>query len=153
MTTSIERNRVEQSNEVASIVFDEHKKAFPDLHPVLNLRYGIADALWDAGYRKATPPAGNDYLSELEKAARLAFESPDFSYGMASKRFKLLATPEVVVSLVESIREIESRMSLLLDEATGSHLSKPGYDVATMVGSIRAHYRREFEAEMVEESE
>lgn len=47
-----ERTRVIQANEVAGIVFDEHQKAFPDLHPVLDLRYGIADALWEAGYRK-----------------------------------------------------------------------------------------------------
>ena len=44
--------RIEQSNDVAAIVFDEHRKAFPDLHPVLDLRYGVADALWEAGYRK-----------------------------------------------------------------------------------------------------
>lgn len=49
-----ERERVEQANEIAGIVFDEHKKAWPDLHPVLDLRYGIADALWDAGYRKGS---------------------------------------------------------------------------------------------------
>lgn len=53
-TPMSERERIEQSNEVAGIVFDEHKKAWPDLHPVLDLRYGIADALWEAGYRKVT---------------------------------------------------------------------------------------------------
>lgn len=44
--------RAEQADEVADIVWTEHKKAWPDLHPVLDLRYGIADALWNAGYRK-----------------------------------------------------------------------------------------------------
>ena len=50
--TDDERERIEQSNEVAGIVFDQVKKAWPDLHPVLDLRYGIADALWDAGFRR-----------------------------------------------------------------------------------------------------
>lgn len=47
-----EQDRIIQSNEVAHIVFDEHKKAFPDLHPLLEMRYGVANALWLAGYRK-----------------------------------------------------------------------------------------------------
>lgn len=47
-----ERERVGQSDEVAAVVFDHVKKVWPDLHPVLDLRYGVADALWDAGYRK-----------------------------------------------------------------------------------------------------
>lgn len=51
-TLADERTRIEQSNEIAGIVFDEHLKAWPDLHPLLDLRYGIADALWAAGYRK-----------------------------------------------------------------------------------------------------
>lgn len=51
-----ERARIEQSNEVAGIVFDQVKLAWPDLHPVLDLRYGIADALWAAGYRKQPEP-------------------------------------------------------------------------------------------------
>lgn len=53
MADSTERERIGQSNAVADIVFDQIKKAWPDLHPVLDLRYGIADALWDAGYRLA----------------------------------------------------------------------------------------------------
>lgn len=48
-----ERERIEQSNDVAAIVFDQVKNVWPDLHPVFDLRYGIADALWDAGYRRA----------------------------------------------------------------------------------------------------
>ena len=54
-----ERTRLEQSNDVASIVFDQVKKAWPEIHPVLDLRYGIADALWDAGYRKAGETGDN----------------------------------------------------------------------------------------------
>lgn len=50
--TDDERARVEHSNEVAGIVFDQVKRVWPDLHPVLDLRYGIADALWDAGFRR-----------------------------------------------------------------------------------------------------
>ena len=41
------RRRVIQSNEVAGIVGDIIGGYVP-----LNVRYGIADALWDAGYRK-----------------------------------------------------------------------------------------------------
>jgi hypothetical protein len=48
-----ERERVQSSNEIASIVFDQVKRAWPDLHPVLDLRYGIADAVLAAGYRRA----------------------------------------------------------------------------------------------------
>lgn len=51
--TDDERARIEQSNNVASIVFDQIKKVWPDLHPVLDLRYGIADALWAAGFRRS----------------------------------------------------------------------------------------------------
>lgn len=47
-----ERERISQSNDVAEIVFREIKRVWPDLHPVLDLRYGIADELWSAGYRK-----------------------------------------------------------------------------------------------------
>lgn len=47
-----ERERVEASNEIADIVFAEVKRVWPDLHPVLDLRYGIADAVLAAGYRK-----------------------------------------------------------------------------------------------------
>lgn len=46
-----ERERIVQSNAVAGIVIDEFKLRFPGVHPVLDLRYGIADALWNAGYR------------------------------------------------------------------------------------------------------
>lgn len=46
------QQRATQANEIANLVFDETKRVWPDLHPVLDLRYGIADAVWDAGYRK-----------------------------------------------------------------------------------------------------
>lgn len=54
--TDDERTRIEQSNDIAEIVFAEVKKAWPDLHPVLSLRYGIADALWAAGFRRSEVP-------------------------------------------------------------------------------------------------
>lgn len=60
-STETERTRIAQSNDVASIVFDQVKKVWPDLHPVLDLRYGIADALWDAGYRKVEGGSGVDW--------------------------------------------------------------------------------------------
>ena len=47
MTTEEEiarsRENVELANEIAGIVFDEIKRVWPDLHPLLDLRYGIAD--------------------------------------------------------------------------------------------------------------
>lgn len=46
------RKRIIQSNDVAEIVIGVIRAETPDLFPLLNLRYGIADALWDAGYRK-----------------------------------------------------------------------------------------------------
>ena len=50
-----ERERVEASNEIANIVFDQVKLVWPDLHPLFDLRYGIADAVIAAGYRKPEP--------------------------------------------------------------------------------------------------
>lgn len=47
MTMTDERDRIIQSNDIASIVGDIFGGYVP-----LNVRYGIADALWDAGYRK-----------------------------------------------------------------------------------------------------
>lgn len=42
-----ERDYIIQSNDIASIVGDIFGGYVP-----LSVRYGIADALWDAGYRK-----------------------------------------------------------------------------------------------------
>lgn len=53
MSAEAEAARVEQSNDIADIVYAEIKRVWPDLHPVLDLRYGIADAIWTAGYRKS----------------------------------------------------------------------------------------------------
>lgn len=80
---SAERERVAQSNDVAGIVFDEHKKAFPDLHPVLDLRYGIADALWDAGYRHA--PDWDQIINALH-----VWEVHDGNLGRFSRGLHLL---------------------------------------------------------------
>jgi hypothetical protein len=96
--TDEERTRVEQLNAVADIVFTEVKKAWPDLHPVLSLRYGIADALWSAGFRRSDTPGRND--------------------------------------------DTAHRLSLFLDEVTGSLLSKSTYDVATMVHATDERYAR-----------
>lgn len=59
--TNEDRARIEQSNEVAGIVFDEIKRVWPDLHPVFDLRYGIADALWDAGFRRSVVGKTDDH--------------------------------------------------------------------------------------------
>lgn len=48
-----ERNRIEQSNDVAGIVADIGQKN--DVFMYLHLRYDIADALWAAGYRQTEP--------------------------------------------------------------------------------------------------
>lgn len=47
-----ERDRIIQSNDIAGIVIDVMREKTPHMFPLLDLRYGIADALWDAGYRK-----------------------------------------------------------------------------------------------------
>lgn len=44
--------RVKQSNDIAGIVIDVMEVEAPHMFPFVSLRYGIADALWDAGYRK-----------------------------------------------------------------------------------------------------
>lgn len=49
--TDDERTRIMQSNAIAGIVIDVAAREMPGLFVTLNLRYGIADALWDAGYR------------------------------------------------------------------------------------------------------
>lgn len=46
------RKRIAQSNDIAGIVIDVMREKTPNMFPILDLRYGIADALWDAGYRK-----------------------------------------------------------------------------------------------------
>lgn len=52
-TMTEEQDRIMQSNDIAGIVIDVMKKETPHMFPLLNLRYGIADALWGARYRKA----------------------------------------------------------------------------------------------------
>lgn len=47
-----ETERIIQSNDVAGIVIDVLDRVAPRIFPHLDLRYGIADALWDAGYRR-----------------------------------------------------------------------------------------------------
>ncbi|QWY84630.1 hypothetical protein QEH34_gp48 [Microbacterium phage Footloose] len=70
-----ERTRIEQSNDVAAIVFTKIKKAWPDLHPVLDLRYGIADALWAAGFRRCQgEPSDVQVLAALN--ARWKYDPP-----------------------------------------------------------------------------
>lgn len=50
---SVERARIEQSNDVAGIVTAAHHKLYgTDFYVDLHLRYGIADALYAAGYRR-----------------------------------------------------------------------------------------------------
>lgn len=46
-----ERERIEQSNDIAGIV----GAAYDDYVP-LNVAYGIAHAMWNAGYRKVERP-------------------------------------------------------------------------------------------------
>lgn len=46
------RKHVIQSNDIAGIAIDVMREKTPHMFPLLDLRYGIADALWDAGYRK-----------------------------------------------------------------------------------------------------
>lgn len=53
LTPQENRARVIQSNDVAEIVIGVHHKCFgDDVYVDLGLRYGIADALYAAGYRK-----------------------------------------------------------------------------------------------------
>lgn len=53
-----ERERAQMANEIAQIVIDEFKRTLPDAYPLLDLRYGIADRLLDAGYRKSQISGG-----------------------------------------------------------------------------------------------
>jgi hypothetical protein len=50
-----QRTRTMQANEIAYLVIDQAKIALPDFFVTLDFRYGIADALWDLGYRRSTP--------------------------------------------------------------------------------------------------
>lgn len=47
-----EVERIEQSNDIASTVIKVAQRKAPSEFVTLDFRYGIADALWDAGYRK-----------------------------------------------------------------------------------------------------
>lgn len=46
------QQRAIQANEIAGIVIDVMAQVHPDLFADITLRYGIADAVWAAGYRK-----------------------------------------------------------------------------------------------------
>jgi hypothetical protein len=50
-----QRTRTMQANEIAYLVIDQAKIALPKFFVTLDFRYGIADALWDLGYRRSTP--------------------------------------------------------------------------------------------------
>lgn len=52
MNTHPDAPRSIQSNDVASIVIQQAAEHVPGLFVTLDFRYGIADALWAAGYRK-----------------------------------------------------------------------------------------------------
>lgn len=54
MEDNDERVRIEQSNDIAHTVIEVAQNWAPELFVTLDLRYGIADALWDAGYRKVS---------------------------------------------------------------------------------------------------
>lgn len=53
--TDDERTRIEQSNDIAYTVIEVAQNKAPDEFVTLDFRYGIADALWNAGYRKDRP--------------------------------------------------------------------------------------------------
>ena len=53
-----EVNRITQSNTVAGIVIAEAKTALPGFFVTLDFRYGVADALWVAGFRLPSPVKG-----------------------------------------------------------------------------------------------
>lgn len=50
--TDDERIRIEQSNDIAYTVIEVAQNKAPEEFVTLDFRYGIADALWNAGYRK-----------------------------------------------------------------------------------------------------
>lgn len=52
MSTHPDAPRIIQSNDVAAIITQQAAEHAPDLFVTLGLRYGIADALWAAGYRE-----------------------------------------------------------------------------------------------------
>lgn len=65
------RDRVIAANEIADIVFTEVKRVWPDLHPVFDLRYGIADAVLAAGYRRPEPDAKGATVAECVFCQRI----------------------------------------------------------------------------------
>lgn len=77
--------QVEQSNDIAAIVFAEVKKVWPEIHPTLELRYGIADALWAAGFRRSDPQ-GEPYDAQVGAALESYWGYPDgYSRGQFEK--------------------------------------------------------------------
>lgn len=60
------QEKVIQANDIAATVIDVHQKVFGSNEYVhLDIRYGIADALWDKGYRKA--PALKDGAPDVSR--------------------------------------------------------------------------------------
>lgn len=62
-----ERERIAQSNDIAYTVIEVAQNKTPNEFVTLDFRYGIADALWDAGYRKAEQEPSD---AEVEAAAK-----------------------------------------------------------------------------------
>lgn len=67
--TADERTRVEQANEIAKTVIDVAQEQSSPEFVALGFRYGIADALWAAGYRKSCLPVQGE-PTELTKELR-----------------------------------------------------------------------------------
>lgn len=68
------RERVEKANQIANIVFDEVKRVWPDLHPLLDLRYGIAHRVIDEVCSRAAAPDATTELRAERDAAIEAIE-------------------------------------------------------------------------------
>lgn len=54
MNAREEVNRIDQANEVADVVYAVFKEKYPEVYPPLGriYSYGIADRLYELGYRK-----------------------------------------------------------------------------------------------------
>lgn len=70
MTSRDEIERIKQSNDIAGIVIDVADVILPERFATLNFRYGIADALWEAGYRKVDREPS---VAEVEAAAEVIY--------------------------------------------------------------------------------
>jgi hypothetical protein len=79
-------------------------------------------------------------LDYLERVARLATEKPDFSYGMAKRKFRAVFDPVCAINLIAELRAAERALldaRISLELVRGIHTQKSGENDRGSYGTCR----------------